>query len=430
MFKRFNGWIMLESMIMSAFLILCSSPVLASTNLLTNPGAESGGTGWVTIQNGGNGMSYTFDGFVRSGSQSFQTSFGLDSISQQVDLFANGYSTSSMVTSPDIYFSVWFFTRPDQAGRYYAKFSLLEQDGSTVVNSRSFGSPSALVAVPGGTGWTEVSYTFSNYGGGIRYVAIEFGGRDQSSWAGNYGTHFDDASISVATVSAGADTTGGGNPMPWWGYVPPKGPFAIALSSGGSMASTTEAMLNLSASPDVDRMALSRTEDFKTSGIVPFSTTLPWSICGAQVCTAGLYDVYAKFYQSYGLSSPVQHLAIAYAPVESIALPSATTTSSSISIASPESRVFRFTRNLRLGDQDSDVKRLQEFMNTHGFILAKSGTGSPGKETDVFGPALKRMIVRFQEANKEKLLTPLGLKKGTGIFSTQTRKAVNALLDD
>lgn len=85
-------------------------------------------------------------------------------------------------------------------------------------------------------------------------------------------------------------------------------------------------------------------------------------------------------------------------------------------------------RNLTSGDRGTDVKYLQQFLNTHGFPLAKTGAGSLGKETTVFGPLLKQALIRFQQKNANRLLTPLHLKKGTGIFSTLTRALINSLL--
>lgn len=416
-------------------LFLFSSQAFASTNLLVNPGAESDGTGWTSISNGGDGMSYNFDNLVRSGTQSFQTSFGLDSIYQKVDLFANGYSTSSMDSSPAISFSVWFATRGDQGGQYYVKFALLQQDGTTVVTSTNFGDSGSLISVGAGTDWTEIAHTCSGYGAGVRYVYIEFGGQDQSFWAGNYGTHFDDASIVASPVSSAV--TGGGNAMPWWGYLPPKGPFSLALHGGGSTTDATQVLLDISASSDVDRMAISRYEDFRATGIIPFSPSIAWSLCGAPFCEAGTYDVYAKFYQSYGVTSPVQHLVITYVPAgsKSFDLQETSTTSAATSLlrtipaSTPESIVPLFTRNLRQGERGPDVKQLQIFLNTHGHLLAKNGVGSPGEETDVFGPALKRALVHFQETHANEILKPFGLKKGTGIFAGQTRSFVNTQLN-
>jgi hypothetical protein len=75
-----------------------------------------------------------------------------------------------------------------------------------------------------------------------------------------------------------------------------------------------------------------------------------------------------------------------------------------------------------------DVKELQIFLNTHGFILAASGPGSPGDETTLFGALTKAALIRFQEANSEEILAPLSLSRGTGNFFSSTRSAVHALL--
>ncbi len=74
---------------------------------------------------------------------------------------------------------------------------------------------------------------------------------------------------------------------------------------------------------------------------------------------------------------------------------------------------------------NSDVKELQKYLNTHGFIVAPSGAGSPGKETNYFGLLTYRAVIKFQEANASDILTPNGLKKGTGYFGPSTRAFVN-----
>jgi hypothetical protein len=413
-----------------SLIFFLSSPVLADTNLVTNPGAESNGAGWTTILNSGDGMSYDFDGVVRSGTHSFQTSFGLDSISQRVDLVANGYPVQKLDFAPPITFSVWAASRGDQAGRYYVKFTLLAADGTTVLASTNFGDSGSLISIPAGTGWFQLSHTFSGYGSGVRYAYIEFGGRDQSNWAGHYGTHFDDASITVTpTVSGGA----GANSMPPSGSMPPAGPFRLSLQGDASTTPTPDVTLESSVSPDVDRMALSRTADFSGSGIIPYTPSFPWSLCESGSCPPGVYDVYAKFYQLYGLSSPVQHLTVTYQPPQpiqpmtSMVVPTANQTDLPTRTDHPSTPLF--PRNLRPRDRGEDVKRLQQFLNTHGYPLASTGIGSPGQETDVFGPALQHALARFQEANKTSLLAPYQLKTGTGFFGTQTRTFVNGLLD-
>ena len=89
---------------------------------------------------------------------------------------------------------------------------------------------------------------------------------------------------------------------------------------------------------------------------------------------------------------------------------------------------FIFTRNLKIGMIDEDVKELQKFLNNHGYVLISTGLGSPGNETNFFGILTYQALIRFQEANFETVLKPLNLIKGTGKFYEYTRKLVNSLL--
>jgi len=87
-----------------------------------------------------------------------------------------------------------------------------------------------------------------------------------------------------------------------------------------------------------------------------------------------------------------------------------------------------FTRNLRLGDRGTDVKALQQFLNrTTNHKIANQGPGSLGQETEFFGRLTYEALKKYQETHKEKILTPLGLSNGTGIFGPSTRAFVNSL---
>ncbi len=77
-----------------------------------------------------------------------------------------------------------------------------------------------------------------------------------------------------------------------------------------------------------------------------------------------------------------------------------------------------FTRDLSLNSQDPDVLALQVFLNTNGFPLANQGPGSPGHETNRFGPLTQSALIRFQQANN---LTP-----ALGYFGPVTRGVVNS----
>jgi hypothetical protein len=81
---------------------------------------------------------------------------------------------------------------------------------------------------------------------------------------------------------------------------------------------------------------------------------------------------------------------------------------------------YVFKRTLQVGSVGADVKQLQLFLNAHGFIVAKKGPGSPGKETAFFGSATKNAVKLFQEAHAADILIPAGFKKGTGMLGPVT----------
>jgi len=89
-----------------------------------------------------------------------------------------------------------------------------------------------------------------------------------------------------------------------------------------------------------------------------------------------------------------------------------------------------FTRPLKQGDRGDDVKRLQQFLNAHGFSIATTGPGSPGNETNYFGLATKRAVVQFQTMYRSDILAPVGLNTATGYFGLSSIKKVNQLLGE
>ena len=78
-----------------------------------------------------------------------------------------------------------------------------------------------------------------------------------------------------------------------------------------------------------------------------------------------------------------------------------------------------FTRDLKVGISGADVKMLQQWLNAHGFSVAKSGPGSPGSETTMFGGATRAALAKFQAANK--------IVPAAGYFGPKTRATVNGM---
>lgn len=89
---------------------------------------------------------------------------------------------------------------------------------------------------------------------------------------------------------------------------------------------------------------------------------------------------------------------------------------------------FEWTSNLRVGSTGPDVMRLQQFLNGQiDTVVAISGAGSAGNETQFYGPATSRAVTKFQGKYSSDILTPNGLTKGTGIVGASTRAKLNTL---
>jgi len=85
-------------------------------------------------------------------------------------------------------------------------------------------------------------------------------------------------------------------------------------------------------------------------------------------------------------------------------VPSATTTStSSLNIKIMK---YTFTRNLTINSVGLDVKILQQYLNSKGFTIANTDSGSRGNETTYFGALTRAALARFQKANN--ISPPIG----------------------
>jgi|GEM_PF-5435482 len=78
-----------------------------------------------------------------------------------------------------------------------------------------------------------------------------------------------------------------------------------------------------------------------------------------------------------------------------------------------------FDRSLTLGSSGEDVRDLQIFLNTHGYVVSDEGVGSPGNESDYFGALTKKALAAFQKANN--------IYPSVGYFGPLTRSFIEAL---
>ncbi len=91
---------------------------------------------------------------------------------------------------------------------------------------------------------------------------------------------------------------------------------------------------------------------------------------------------------------------------------------------------FQFERYLEEGLEGEDVRYLQIILNADPDTkIAERGPGSPGEETEFFGPATTESLMSFQRKYAEEVLEPAGLTLSTGVVDEHTKDKLNAILE-
>ncbi|MDO8727546.1 MAG: hypothetical protein Q7J35_15875 [Candidatus Methanoperedens sp.] len=177
------------------FFSFVATTASAYTNLLINGGSETGDfTGW-TVVNGGNGWAVQSDStYVLEGTRSFTSSYNWGILSQTINLTSNSiqnYSTAYLDSSPNLSINDYVIGVSISNRDYYSIKVELRDASQSVIASYNTGDLQTINE----TTWANVSYNFTGYGSGLRYIYYERRGNDQENWAGNYGATFDNASV-------------------------------------------------------------------------------------------------------------------------------------------------------------------------------------------------------------------------------------------
>lgn len=223
-------------------------------------------------------------------------------------------------------------------------------------------------------------------------------------------------SCGVATCNTGYDILNnicvviGGGGLPVDAYLlpkPPIGGFKIFINNGAETTSSQNITLNFNAGSDIKKMAISLTEDFSDARQENYSPVKQIDLCSklgglikSPTCPDGEYVVYVKFYTAYGASSDIFSAKINFVN-------------------------WQFSKDLKFGSVDSQVKILQQFLNQNGYKLADVGWGSPGKETNFFGYLTSSALEKFQEENKD---GDTRIMEERGFLGPITRQFINSFV--
>jgi hypothetical protein len=86
------------------------------------------------------------------------------------------------------------------------------------------------------------------------------------------------------------------------------------------------------------------------------------------------------------------------------------------SVVRENSSIIYLQQNRQLNDTGEDIRSLQKFLNSRGFVVAPNGPGSIGNETSLFRVHTYRALIQFQSAH--------GLP-ATGYLGPMTRSLIN-----
>ena len=167
-------------------------------NILQNPGAEEGLTGWNFTS--GDYSSWEISE-VSEGNHTFTSSTEWSTKSQLIDL-TTSYSNAYLDSAPEISVQEMYkghtTTNINQyyLDNYYFRVELRNASGD-VLDSFNDGSTSApLIA---SNSWQTSKHTFTSYGTGLRFIYVESGGSDTEGWVGFYGTRIDNTEIKMGS---------------------------------------------------------------------------------------------------------------------------------------------------------------------------------------------------------------------------------------
>ena len=185
-------------------------------NLVVNPNADEGLTGWNFINDSGEVSSEGWAIEIEaSDNKAFKCSHNWITKNQEIDLSAH-YTVNYLNTEPEIYVQEMYkgyATTDDEIhynDLYYLHVELRDASRNIIASFSEGSEENPLIATQN---WQTSNHIFSSYGPGLKYIYIESGGKDNENWlggeGGGYGTLIDSAVVKLSidnTISFDGET--------------------------------------------------------------------------------------------------------------------------------------------------------------------------------------------------------------------------------
>lgn len=133
--------------------------------------------------------------------------------------------------------------------------------------------------------------------------------------------------------------------------------------------------------------------------------------------TGGLASVINKSLNDAWWNEYATRVGIITTPTSTASEVISTSTATSSTSSSTLATNPKFLKDLRFGMIDTEVRSLQEYLNSAGFNLATSGAGSMGNESDYFGTRTLQALIKYQIKNY--------ISPAIGFFGPITRASIN-----
>ncbi len=198
---------------------------------------------------------------------------------------------------------------------------------------------------------------------------------------------------------------GGGGSVSIGGGATASSPNSAIINNGAISTQSSQVTLTLFTQTGT-KMMISNTADFAGAVWEPYTLTKQWTLSSGN----GQKTVYVKFMDATGAVSAINQSMIT---LETLVVQ---TTPESVTTPTVSTNQTLFSKNLKMGMSDPEVKLLQKYLNAHGFVVAKSGVGSSGHENNYFGALTKKAVSKLQKTN--------GMT-ADGVIGSKTRKYLN-----